>query len=120
MLRHEHIGPGREWTAEEVDFVTALAAIVGFEVESSGAEIVCTVRDQGIGIPEADREWLFSPFHRCRNAHDRPGIGLGLVIVKRCVDLHGGIIQVQSKCGEGTVVTVKLPNEVDRRSDRGR
>ena len=83
--------------------------VVRFEVGCTGAEIVCTIRDQGIGIPEADREWLFSPFHRGRNVHDRPGTGLGLVIVKHCVDLHGGKIKVDSKLGEGTVVTVRLP-----------
>jgi PAS domain S-box-containing protein len=85
--------------------------VVHFEAGRAAAEIVCAIRDQGIGIPEADKEWLFSPFHRGRNVHDRPGTGLGLVIAKRCVDLHRGTIQVQSKCGEGTVVTVKLPNE---------
>jgi len=83
--------------------------IVGFEIRCIGAEMVCTIRDQGIGIPEADQEWLFTPFHRGQNVHDRPGTGLGLVIVRRCVDLHGGKISVESKCGEGTVVTVRLP-----------
>ena len=92
---------------------------VQFEIGCAEAEIVCTIRDRGIGIPEADREWLFNPFHRGRNVADRPGTGLGLVIVKRCVDLHGGIIQVLSKCGEGTMVTVRLPNERGRSSDRG-
>ena len=90
-----------------------------FEIGCAEAEIVGTIRDRGIGIPEADREWLFNPFHRGRNVADRPGTGLGLVIVKRCVDLHGGIIQVLSKCGEGTMVTVRLPNERGRSSDRG-
>ena len=52
---------------------------------------------------------FFTPFHRGHNVHDRPGTGLGLVIVRRCVDLHGGKISVESKCGEGTVVTVRLP-----------
>jgi len=82
---------------------------VGFEIRCIGAEIVCTIRDQGIGIPEADQQWLFSAFHRGQNVADRPGTGLGLVIVKRCVDLHGGTIKLDSKSGEGTVVTVRLP-----------
>jgi len=83
--------------------------LVRFEIECAGTEIVRTIRDEGIGIPEADREWLFSAFHRGHNVNDRPGTGLGLVIVKRCLDLHGGKIKVESKFGEGTVVTVRLP-----------
>ena len=83
--------------------------VVRFEIVCDGAEIVCAIRDQGIGIPEADREWLFNAFHRGHNVSDRPGTGLGLVIVKRCVDLHGGRIKVESKLGEGTSVTLRLP-----------
>ena len=83
--------------------------VVRFELEHTEAEIICAVRDEGIGIPEADREWLFAAFHRGHNVDDRPGTGLGLVIVKRCVDLHGGQIKVESKIGEGTSVTVRLP-----------
>jgi PAS domain S-box-containing protein len=84
-------------------------APVGFEISSHGPDVVCTVRDRGIGIPESDREWLFAAFQRGRNVGDRPGTGLGLVIVKRCVDLHGGSIQVDSKPGKGTIMTVRLP-----------
>jgi signal transduction histidine kinase len=83
--------------------------VVQFEIVCTTADIVCSIRDRGIGIPEADREWLFNAFHRGRNVGDRPGTGLGLVIVKRCVDLHSGQIKVDSKLGEGTVVTVRLP-----------
>ena len=82
---------------------------VRFEIGRSGLDTVCTVCDQGIGIPEADLEWLFNPFHRGRNVGDRPGTGLGLVIVKRCVDLHGGKIKVESKPDAGTSVILKLP-----------
>ena len=82
---------------------------VRFEITSAGTEIICAIRDQGIGIPEADREWLFSAFHRGQNVADRPGTGLGLVIVKRCVDLHAGKINVESQFGKGTLVTVRLP-----------
>jgi PAS domain S-box-containing protein len=82
---------------------------VHFEIGCDNLEIVCAIRDQGIGIPEADREWLFNAFHRGQNVGDRPGTGLGLVIVKRCLDLHGGSIRMESKLGEGTLVTVRLP-----------
>ena len=82
---------------------------VRLEIGRDGADILCALRDKGIGIPEADREWLFNAFHRGHNVGDRPGTGLGLVIVKRCVDLHGGKIIVESKSGEGTTVTVRLP-----------
>jgi PAS domain S-box-containing protein len=83
--------------------------LVRFEIGCAEAEIVCVVRDQGIGIAEADKEWLFNAFHRGLNVDDRPGTGLGLVIVKRCVELHGGKIKVESQIGAGTVVTVRLP-----------
>jgi PAS domain S-box-containing protein len=83
--------------------------VVRFEIGCAGTEIVCAIHDQGIGIPKADREWLFRAFHRGRNVSDRPGTGLGLVIVKRCVDLYGGKIKVESKLSEGTAVTVRLP-----------
>jgi signal transduction histidine kinase len=72
---------------------------VRLEIRRDGADIVCAIRDQGIGIPEADQEWLFNAFHRGHNVGDRPGTGLGLVIVKRCVDLHGGKIILESKIG---------------------
>jgi len=82
---------------------------VQFEIGCPTTDIVCSIRDQGIGIPEADQEWLFNAFHRGGNVGDRPGTGLGLVIVKRCVDLHGGEIKVDSKLGAGTSVTLKVP-----------
>jgi PAS domain S-box-containing protein len=82
---------------------------VRFEIGRVGAEVICAIRDEGIGIPETDREWLFNAFHRGHNVGERPGTGLGLVIVKRCIDLHGGKINVESKVGEGTTVTIKLP-----------
>jgi PAS domain S-box-containing protein len=86
-----------------------IGRVVRFELGRDEREIVCDIRDQGIGIPDADREWLFNAFHRGHNVSDRPGTGLGLVIVKRCVDLLGGSIKVESKLGEGTIMTVRLP-----------
>jgi PAS domain S-box-containing protein len=82
---------------------------VHFTVERDGPDAVCTVRDQGIGISEEDREHLFKAFHRGRNVGTRPGTGLGLLLVKRCADLHGGKVQLHSRIGQGTTVTVRLP-----------
>jgi PAS domain S-box-containing protein len=84
-------------------------SVVQFKVARTGAEAVFVVRDRGLGIPKADQSQLFLTFHRGSNVGERPGTGLGLVIVKRCVELHGGTIDLQSKEGEGTTVTVRLP-----------
>jgi PAS domain S-box-containing protein len=67
------------------------------------------VSDAGIGIPEADQSRLFQTFHRGSNVGQRPGTGLGLVIVKRCCDLHGASIDFTSAAGSGTTFTVTLP-----------
>ena len=79
------------------------------EIARADADMVCAIHDQGIGIPEADLKWLFNAFHRGHNVDDRTGTGLGLVIVRRCVDLYRGKITVESKIGQGTAVTVRLP-----------
>jgi PAS domain S-box-containing protein len=82
---------------------------VEFDLERDGAHAICRVRDHGMGIPEADLEQLFSAFFRGRNAGQVSGTGLGLTIVKRCVELHRGKIKVESAVGRGTTVIVKLP-----------
>jgi len=82
---------------------------VRFSLEREETTAVFQVCDQGIGIPEGDVEQLFQTFHRGSNVGERPGSGLGLVIVKRCVELHGGEISLESRSGEGTIVTVRLP-----------
>jgi signal transduction histidine kinase len=84
-------------------------ATVRFAVDRAGPDLVGTVCDQGIGISEDDQQQLFKAFHRGGNVGTRPGTGLGLLLVKRCAELHGGSVQVKSKIGEGTTVTVRLP-----------
>jgi signal transduction histidine kinase len=82
---------------------------VQFTGRRDGREVVFTVQDRGIGIPEADLPKLFEAFHRGSNVGEIPGTGLGLVIIKRCVDLHGGSVRVESKPGEGATFTVRVP-----------
>jgi PAS domain S-box-containing protein len=74
-----------------------------------GRDAVLTIRDNGIGIPAEDQPRLFEVFYRGRNVGELPGTGLGLVIVKRCVEVHGGEVTLHSQTGRGTTVVVRLP-----------
>lgn len=78
---------------------------------NAGKEIAVTVRDTGMGIPEAELPHIFDRFYKADKARNRnrSGSGLGLSIVHKIVRLHGGTIDVQSRLGEGTAVTVRLP-----------
>ncbi|GAA2159266.1 sensor histidine kinase [Pedococcus bigeumensis] len=74
-------------------------------------QVVITVTDTGIGIPEKDLPDLFGRFFRASNATAAaiPGTGLGLAIVRAIVEGHGGELQVDSVEDRGTVMTVLLP-----------
>jgi PAS domain S-box-containing protein len=82
---------------------------VGLGVLREAGQLVFTVTDSGCGIPSEDQPRLFDAFHRGSNVTDRPGTGLGMIIVKRCVEAHGGTITVDSRLNEGTRVVVRLP-----------
>ena len=84
-------------------------ATVHFMLERKGSDAVGTVRDRGVGISEQDQQKLFTAFHRGANVGSRPGTGLGLMLVKRCTELHGGKVRVASGVGAGTTVVVTLP-----------
>jgi signal transduction histidine kinase len=72
-------------------------------------EVVFIIKDNGIGIPSDDLPHLFESFHRCQNVGMISGTGLGLTIVKRSVEMHGGHISVVSQIDVGTTFTVTLP-----------
>ncbi len=76
-----------------------------------GAAIAVSVEDTGVGIGEDDLPRLGEAFFQARGTYDRrhDGTGLGLSIVKGLVKLHGGDIDIRSRLGEGTRVTVRLP-----------
>lgn len=84
-------------------------APVDFEVEGSREAVTFLVRDRGIGVPADDQPRLFESFHRARNVGNVEGTGLGLTIVKQCVELHGGTVDFESRAGEGTTFIVCLP-----------
>jgi signal transduction histidine kinase len=74
-----------------------------------GHEILLVVEDHGIGIPPADLARIYNPFHRAANVGSRSGSGLGLPIVKQCVEALGGTINVESIVGQGSTFRVRLP-----------
>jgi len=76
-----------------------------------GPRLAVTVEDTGVGIGEADLPRLGEAFFQARAAYDRrhDGTGLGLSIVKGLVRLHGGDMDIRSRLGDGTQVTVRLP-----------
>lgn len=82
---------------------------IKLELKTTDARITFSVKDEGIGIPAADRANLFKSFSRGSNVDTIPGTGLGLAIAKACIDLHDGEISLESEVGQGTEVTVNLP-----------
>jgi PAS domain S-box-containing protein len=72
-------------------------------------KVTFQIQDTGIGIDPQDQEHLFTLFKRGKNVGTILGTGLGLTIVKRCVELHGGNIAIESELGVGTLVNITLP-----------
>lgn len=84
---------------------------ISITIRHSDDQVILSVRDQGIGIPESDIKHLFEPFHRARNVGTIPGTGLGLSITKQAVEMHGGAIEIESQVGVGTSISICLPQQ---------
>lgn len=76
---------------------------IEFNTEINDHECVVTVKDNGIGIPEADQKHLFQPFFRANNIGNIPGTGLGLNIVRRYVSLMDGQLYFESAINKETI-----------------
>lgn len=85
-------------------------SIVELSATRAGEHVRIVCRDFGMGIPAAELEHLFTRFYRASNATARAiqGSGLGLAIVRAVTEAHGGDVQVDSREGEGTTVTLTL------------
>ncbi|HEY1795233.1 MAG TPA: ATP-binding protein [Stellaceae bacterium] len=102
---------------------------IGTALDDRGERALLTVRDTGVGIPENEIPRLFERFHRIEGqvGRSQEGTGIGLALVHELVKLHGGLIDVSSRPGNGTVFeisipigTAHLPRERIGRGDGGR
>ena len=90
---------------------TASLSAASAQSELAQSELQLSVTDSGIGIGPAQLDTLFQPFVQIDNALNRQyeGAGLGLALVKRLVELHGGRISAESKLKKGSCFTITLP-----------
>jgi PAS domain S-box-containing protein len=120
-----------DWTVPEEGYIyngdeTMLTQILdrllsnAFKYSPSGTEVsvhtsidennvAFVIKDSGIGIPNEDIQRIFEPFHRGSNIGEIGGSGMGLAILNKLVELHGGDVDVYSEIGIGTTVTLRLP-----------
>ncbi|AWA30918.1 PAS domain-containing sensor histidine kinase [Flavobacterium magnum] len=82
---------------------------IGFHTKTAADGCTIEVQDNGIGIPEEDRKYLFGAFFRAQNTGNIPGTGLGLNIVARHVALMGGSVSFTGDARRGTIFTLKFP-----------
>ena len=98
---------------------TPAGGTVRLEIERADHQVIMSVSDTGIGIPREVQERIFERFYRVDKARsrDKGGTGLGLAIVKHAVELHGGVIELQSELEQGSIFRVRFPacDEEERR-----
>ena len=78
---------------------------VEVDVDGTPERLVIAVKDRGPGFPKGEEAAMFEPFNTRRNK----GIGLGLAIARRMVELHGGSIAAAARTGGGAEVTITVP-----------
>jgi signal transduction histidine kinase len=82
---------------------------IDINIHADGSDAAISIRDHGIGIPEADRGHVFERGYRANTVGAIPGTGLGLFISSEIVKRHGGSIGCRAADGRGTVFEVRLP-----------
>lgn len=86
-------------------------------VHSTSETIQIKVEDTGMGIKKEEIAYIFERFYRVEKSRSRDfgGTGLGLSIVKQLIELHNGTVNIDSEVGQGTIVTITLPNSRDKK-----
>ena len=82
---------------------------VAVSLSGDDSQVVLTVTDTGVGIPQDEQAQIFERFHRVSNGDHQPGSGIGLALVAGMTSAHGGSVEVASEPGEGSRFVVRLP-----------
>lgn len=83
---------------------------VSISIASSDNNVLIAVKDQGIGIPESEMDFIYDPFFRASNTKIFDGYGIGLPLCRNIVRIHKGVLNVFSKVNQGTLVEIKIPH----------
>jgi K+-sensing histidine kinase KdpD len=85
---------------------------IDIQLEATGANIILTIKDQGIGVPIEDREKIFEKFYRVGDESTRnsKGTGLGLYLCKKITSFHNATLQMQPNGLQGSIFIVTFPN----------
>src|SRR6202047_1689155 len=92
--------------------------LVELAARLDNGQIMVSCKDRGIGIPARDLDQLFERYYRGSNVSGIVGTGVGLYLVKMVVEVHAGEIAVDSKEGQGSTFTVRLPRKPAIRSEK--
>ena len=95
------------WERKNIEFEVDIEDRVMIEADEEGIKV--SVADSGCGMDKKTKKRIFEKFYQGDTSHSTEGNGLGLALVKRVLQLSDGSIQVESKVGQGTIFTVRLP-----------
>lgn len=82
---------------------------IDLSLRQTGDQFQIIVQDEGRGIPAEEQPLVFEPFYRCEGVEDIEGTGLGMSIIQRSVNAHGGFIDIDSAPCRGTTFTITIP-----------
>ncbi|MBI4299084.1 MAG: HAMP domain-containing histidine kinase [Chloroflexi bacterium] len=88
---------------------------ISVQLITQNGNVLINIVDNGLGIPEKQKSLIFEPF----NTSKKKGLGLGLFSAKHIVEMHRGLLSVESRSGKGTRVEVALPIKVSGQDDNG-
>ncbi|MBX3165305.1 MAG: HAMP domain-containing histidine kinase [Bacteroidetes bacterium] len=82
---------------------------VSVSIAASNNQVIVIIKDQGVGIPEHELQYIYDPFFRASNTHFFEGYGIGLPLARNIILLHKGTLTVSSAKNEGTTVQINFP-----------